>query len=105
VRLAAEDPFRGQPKRPDIVRFVSILSKPGRARASLPMILPAHGEWSLRVIATKGRFVLGIYRRHMRAIGYLGRIDELFGAPATTRNWNTILAIVKILTDGGKKGR
>ena len=25
----------------------------------------------------------------MKTIGYLGEIDELFGAPATTRSWNT----------------
>jgi uncharacterized protein (DUF1697 family) len=33
----------------------------------------------------------------MKTIGYLGRIDKLFGGKATTRNWNTILAVVKIL--------
>jgi hypothetical protein len=27
----------------------------------------------------------------------LGQIDELFGAPATTRSWNTILAVLRIL--------
>ncbi len=40
----------------------------------------------------------------MKTIGYLGRIDKLFGAPATTRNWNTIVAIVRILKGQGKKG-
>ena len=35
----------------------------------------------------------------MKTIGYLGRIDKLFGVPATTRNWNTILAVVRILKD------
>jgi hypothetical protein len=33
----------------------------------------------------------------MKTIGYLGRIDELFGAPATTRGWNTILSVLRIL--------
>lgn len=32
-----------------------------------------------------------------RCFGYLGQIDKLYGAPATTRNWNTIVAIVRIL--------
>jgi hypothetical protein len=43
----------------------------------------------------------------MKAIGYLGQIDKLFGVPATTRNWNTILAIVRVLTSsaGGPMGR
>jgi hypothetical protein len=38
-----------------------------------------------------------MYRRHMKTIGYLGQIDELFGAPATTRSWNTILSVLRIL--------
>ena len=59
----------------------------------------------MRVIASKNRFVLGVYRRHMKAIGYLGRIDKLFGVPATTRNWNTIVAIVRILKGQGKQSR
>jgi hypothetical protein len=33
----------------------------------------------------------------MKTISYLGQIDKLFGVPATTRNWNTIVAIVRIL--------
>ena len=37
------------------------------------------------------------YRRHMKTIGYLGQIDRLFGAPATTRSWNTILSVLRIL--------
>jgi pimeloyl-ACP methyl ester carboxylesterase len=30
------------------------------------------------------------------ALSYLGQIDKLYGVPATTRNWNTMLAIVRI---------
>jgi hypothetical protein len=33
----------------------------------------------------------------MKTIGYLGQIDKLYAAPATTRNWNTILTILRIL--------
>ncbi len=40
----------------------------------------------------------------MKTIGYLGRIDKLVGVPVTTRNWNTIVAIVRILKGQGKKG-
>jgi len=45
-----------------------------------------------------------VYRRHMKTIGYLGQIDKLVGVPVTTRNWNTIVAIVRILKGQGKKG-
>ena len=103
IRLETENPFAAEPSRPDVVRFVSILSKAGGFRASTPITLPPSGEWLVRLIASKGRFVFGVYRRHMKAIGYLGQIDKLFGVAATTRNWNTILAIVRILKGQGKK--
>jgi uncharacterized protein (DUF1697 family) len=61
------------------------------------MSLPASGRWLLKILGRDGRFVFGLYRREMKAIGYLGTIDQLFGVPATTRNWNTITAIAKVL--------
>ncbi len=97
VRLESENPFAGEPSSPDVVRFVSILSKAGGVRAPLPVAFPPDGQWLVRVIAAEGQFVFGMYRRHMKTIGYLGRVDKLFGVPATTRNWNTIAAIVRIL--------
>jgi hypothetical protein len=62
--------------------------------------LPASGKWLLKILARERRFVFGVYRRQMKAIGYLGEIDQLFGVPATTRNWNTITAIAKVLENG-----
>ena len=103
IRMEKENPFGAEPSRPDIVRFVSILSKAGRGPASIPRALPPQGEWLVRVIASKKRFVFGEYRRHMKTIGYLGQFDKLFGARATTRNWNTIIAVVRILKSGDKK--
>jgi len=100
VRLETENPFGAELSRPGVVRFVSVLPKAGHVRASLPVALPPGEDWLVRVIAADGRFVFGAYRRHMKTIGYLGQIDKLFDAPATTRNWNTILAIVRILRGG-----
>lgn len=103
IRLETENPFGTEPSRPDIVRFVSILSRAGRLRATLPVTFPPDGEWLVRVIASNKQFVFGMYRRHMKTISYLGQIDKLFGMPATTRNWNTILAVLRLLKDGEKK--
>ena len=97
LRLEMANPFGTQPCPPDVVRFVSILSKAGAIRASLPVSFPSEGRWLVRVMASEGQFVFGMYRRHMKTIGYLGQIDKLYGAPATTRNWNTIVAILRIL--------
>ncbi|HLY05994.1 MAG TPA: hypothetical protein VKR31_09625 [Rhizomicrobium sp.] len=63
----------------------------------LPLTMPAEGRWLLRLVACEGRFVLGVYRRDMKVIGYLGRLDRIFGVPVTTRNWNTLEAIVKVI--------
>lgn len=101
ARLETDNPFGTEASRPDIVRFVSILSKAGRARTSLPVRLPPRGPWFVRVIASHKRFAFGEYRRHMKTIGYLGQIDQLFDVPVTTRNWNTILAIVRLLNGQG----
>jgi len=97
IRLETGNPFAGEPSSTDVVRFVSILSKAGGVRASLPVTFPSDGEWLVRVMASEGQFVFGMYRRHMKTIGYLGQIDKLYGVPATTRNWNTIMAILRIL--------
>ena len=88
--LLSQDWFDGRPSRPDITRFVSVLSRAPRLSPPLPLTMPPRGEWLLRVLARQGRFVIGEYRRQMKAIGYLGMLDKVFGAPATTRNWNTI---------------
>jgi uncharacterized protein (DUF1697 family) len=101
ARLMSRDHFAGQPARPDIVRFVSVLCRPPRSAPPLPMTVPPRGTWLLKVLARDERFVLGVYRRHMKVIGYLGRLDRLFGVPATTRNWNTIATIAKVLGNGG----
>ena len=105
MRLEMENPFGTQPSPPDVVRFVSILSKAGGVRAPLPVTFPSDGEWLVRVIASEGQFVFGVYRRHMKTIGYLGQIDKLYGVPATTRNWNTIIAIIRMLKSlkGGRR--
>jgi uncharacterized protein (DUF1697 family) len=97
VRLMSRDFFEGLAARPDIVRFVSVLSRRPRSTPSTPMSFPSDGQWLLKVIARDGRFLVGLYRRHMKAIGYLGRLDRLFGVPVTTRNWNTVAAIARVL--------
>jgi uncharacterized protein (DUF1697 family) len=97
IALAASDAFAGQPDRSDIVRFVSVLSRPCRSAPPLPIQLPSRGRWLLKILARERRFVLGLYRRDMKVIGYLGALDRIFGVPVTTRNWRTIAAIAQRL--------
>jgi uncharacterized protein (DUF1697 family) len=117
IRLTSTDPFSEEPSGPDITRFVSVAAKPlcGRNRSKLnrtskiepqpsslpplPLSLPSDDDWLLKIIAIQDRFVLGLYRRQMKAIGYLGKIEKRLGVPVTTRNWNTIEKVVQVLRD------
>ena len=63
----------------------------------MPFGIPSDDDWYVRIVGRKNQFVFGVYRRHMKTISYLGRIDKALGAPVTTRNWNTIDAVLKVL--------
>jgi uncharacterized protein (DUF1697 family) len=101
MTLVSKDPFAGHPSGPTITRFVSILAKqlPSPLPFPLPHSLPSDDEWLLKVIAIKGRFVLGLYHRQMKAISYLGKIEKQLGLPVTTRNWNTLEKVAKVIRD------
>jgi uncharacterized protein (DUF1697 family) len=99
VRMVAEDPFANEPARSDVVRFVSILSRRSHSAPATPVTFPPRGPWLLRILRAEERFVFGLYRRHMKVISYLGTLDRLFGVPITTRNWNTVTAIARVLND------
>jgi uncharacterized protein (DUF1697 family) len=98
IKLTSKDPFSRQPSGLNITRFVSVLAKPLPAPFPLPLSLPSNEDWLLKIIAIHNRFVLGLYRREMKAISYLGKIEKRLGVPVTTRNWNTIEKVVKILS-------
>ena len=115
IKLTSKDPFSRQPSGPNIVRFVSVLAKRPGIRSDLhqtsniksqtsqlpplPLSLPSDDDWLLKIIAIQDRFVLGLYRRQMKAISYLGKIEKKIGGAATTRNWNTIEKIARILCE------
>jgi uncharacterized protein (DUF1697 family) len=101
VGLMSQNHFADQPVQSDTVRFVSVLSQRPRSAPSMPVSFPSSGKWLLKILARDNRFVFGVYRRHMKVISYLGTLDRLFGVPVTTRNWNTITAIAKVLGNSG----
>jgi uncharacterized protein (DUF1697 family) len=98
IKLASKHPFSGELSDPNIARFVNVLAKRLPSPPPLPLCLPSDDEWLLKIVAIENRFVLGVYRRQMKAIGYLGKIEKLLGVPATNRNWNTMVKIAQILS-------
>jgi len=97
LKLMSQDPFADVRDRRGIVCFVSVLVQRPRLEPAMPVTFPSCGRWLVKIVGRNDRFVLGMYRRHMKTIGYLGKVDRLFGVPVTSRNWNTITAIAKVL--------
>lgn len=98
--LALDDSFsfHDADQAADVVRFVSVLAAPARGRLpKMPFGIPTNDDWYVRILGRKKEFVFGLYRRHMKTISYLGKIEKVLGVPVTTRNWNTIVAVHKIL--------
>lgn len=98
LALENEDRFGREATTPDVVRFVSVVVAPVRGRLpAMPFGIPSNDEWYVRMIGRQKQFVFGVYRRHMKTIAYLGQIDKALGTAVTTRNWNTIASVLKIL--------
>ena len=95
--LISKNPFEGQSVPPGVVCFVSVLAQRPRLTPSTPMRFPPSGQWLMKILTRRNRFVFGMYRRHMKVIGLLGGLDRLYGVSVTTRNWNTIAAIARVL--------
>ena len=95
-RLAASDPFGAHRPSAAIVQFVSLVAKPPRG-LSTPFSVPSTKRWTVKVLECRGRFIVGLYRRQMSAIGHLQRLERILGGPAATRNWGTIQAVVRNL--------
>ncbi len=106
AKLVLKNPFEGQSMRQGVVRFVSILSRRPRLMPSTPMRFPSSGPWLMKILTRQDRFVIGLYRRHMKVIGFLGALDRLYGVSVTTRNWNTIAAVARVLRNNAQsRGR
>ena len=99
LKLAAKNPFARQPSGPTITHFVSVLANRPPAPLPLPLYLPSKKDWGVKIITIQGPFLLGLYVREMKAIGYLGKLEKLLGVPITTRNWRTIGKVAKILRE------
>jgi len=97
LRLVSANPFDGHATGRDVIPFVSVMATRRGWVSAFPVNLPAEGDWSLKVLRCQDRFVLGLYRREMKAITYLGQLEKVFGVPLTTRNWNTIVGVARVL--------
>jgi uncharacterized protein (DUF1697 family) len=97
LELASREPFGDDPDK-DIKAYVSVLANRPRTLPALPISQPACQDWQVKIIEVSGRFALSLHRRMGRTLLYPNAVvEKKLGVSATTRNWNTISAVCKIL--------
>ena len=98
LALIKSDPFSETESTTEIRFYVSVLDRRPTELPRFPLFLPAGDQWQFHVAGISGRFVMIVSRR----IGKPGLdinafVEKQFGVSATTRNWNTLVKIGRIL--------
>lgn len=97
LQLVATEPFGRRAPASNEQRFLTVLVGRPRRIPTLPVTIPPAATWQVKIVSRSGRFVTSVWRRQAGTLLYPNvAIEKLIG-PATTRNWNTIRAICKIL--------
>ena len=97
VDLAKEDPLRGE-RSHDIDAHVSIMVQRPPKIPKLPIYLPSRNKWEIKIANAIGRAVICLRRRVKNGRLYPNAVvEKQFGVAATTRTWNTIEKVAKIL--------
>lgn len=102
VRLLQHRCFTDLPMRRDEVRFVAVLEGAPRAMPKLPLELPDRGPWLIRLLARKGRFVLGVHRRRMQVLRQFAALNRMLGEQMTIRSFGTIAMVASVLARTGR---
>ena len=98
AELVDRDPFKDVAVPPEAKRFLTVLEKALKKQPTLPLEAPAGRDWEVRILAIQGPFVLSLWRRTSKGVLYPNEVvEKAFGIPATTRNWNTLATVRRIL--------
>jgi uncharacterized protein (DUF1697 family) len=98
VDLSKENPFKGE-HGDDIDAHVSIMAKRPAKIPRLPIYAPSETKWEIKVSRVIGTAAISLRRRLKDGRLYPNQIvEKQFGTSATTRSWNTIEKIAKILS-------
>ena|ERR1700730_3279648 len=95
--LAKQDPFAGD-RGDNIEAYVTVMAKKPTKIPKLPIYAPARERWEVQILRVVGPAVLSLRRRLKDGRLYPNQIiEKQFGVATTTRNWNTIEKVAKIL--------
>jgi uncharacterized protein (DUF1697 family) len=96
--LARSAPFSKRPAGRDVRGLVTVLARKPKALPKLPIRAPEGKDWQVELFRVAGRFALSFWRPDPRRQIYPNAVAEKsLGVPGTTRTWNTIEAVCRIL--------
>ncbi len=95
--LLAAAPFEGVPTGKDVKGFVTILQRTPKPAPQLPLVFPETGPWEIQFCRLIGPFLLSVRRPGKKDLYPNAVAEKFFGVSATTRNWNTIEHIGRVL--------
>ena len=95
--LAKENPFSGE-RGDDLEAHVTLMANRPASVPNLPIYAPNKEKWEVKIMRVVGTGVLSLRRRLKDGRLYPNQIiEKQFGVATTTRNWNTIEKVAKIL--------
>lgn len=97
VDLAREKPLR----EGAVEAYVTIMTKRPASLPKLPLYAPSEVNWEIKIVRIVGVAVVSLRRKLRNGRLYPNQIiEKKFGVATTTRNWNTIEKVAKILDQG-----
>lgn len=97
VDLARENPFEGEAVE-DTEAYVTVMAKRPASLPKLPIYAPSEENWEVKIVRVVGTVVLSLRRKLKDGRLYPNQvIEKKYGVATTTRNWNTIEKVAKIL--------
>lgn len=100
IDISSVDPLKDAAGA-DIQAHVTVLAKPPTKSVKLPVYVPPRDQWEIKIVRVVGTVVICLRRKVANGRLYPNEVvEKYFGVPATTRNWNTIEKVAKILRDG-----
>ena len=97
VDLARENPFAGEAAE-ETEAYVTVMAKRPATLPKLPIYAPSEEKWEIKVVRIIGTAVLSLRRKLKDGRLYPNQIiEKKYGVATTTRNWNTIQKVAKIL--------
>lgn len=99
VDLVRDNPLKNEPTDNDRRIFLTVMSKAPAKLPKLPIYAPKVDQWEVKVVQISGVLALSLWRRLKENALYPNQVlEKEFGVATTTRSWNTIEKIAKVLT-------